>query len=404
LVINTIEFYIYYNESNQLKEFDFDVDFEKKSSYKKTKYALKETLKVLNDFVESHKKEGPCQNKMENKGDKCCDKKSKHPEMQDCCCENDCAKCIVGSREACDAPEIDKLLNTVYTTIPHFFTETGALIPLIGTTATAPYTFPDFNYYVALPCDSCDEIRLLWPLVWMIPQIIQRLRFTGAGFVKIRMVLNVLSKKLIKDPAQLVPTLNTGGVNNGPCICDASSAAEYDYTFLFAFTADRGIGTLSSLTTRSTVTFSAPNNATVATFDIDPVTLALSVPVFGIANTSAFLATLVTAILPTLPPLEVVGFLTALGVPAGELTTLVATIGADSVVTVTTNPIPGFITITVNTSPPTIVPVRLPATPLPVISSIPVSSPAHYVSYVPSCEKEGCEGYWVATNLETVSV
>jgi len=344
-------------ECKQMEKFDYDVDFEKKNADKKTKYALKETLKILNDYVETHKKDIPCQ-----KVDKCCDKK-KHEEKKqdndDCCCECECAKCVVAAFEACDAPEIDKLLNTVYTTIPNFpFPDNGALITLATTTPTTPFRFPDFNYYVTLPCDEeCGEVRLLWPLVWMIREIVQRLagRFTGTGFVAVRLVLNVLSKKLIKDPAQLIPTMNTGGINNGPCICDSSNAAQFDYDFLFAFAPATPGATISSLITGSTVTFSAPNIATIATFAIDPVTLKLSL------------------LLPASP--ELTEFLTEIN---DAIAALASFIGS------------GVIPL----------PIAIPT----IAASLPLDPPAHYYSFIPSCEQDGCDGFWVATSLEFLHV
>lgn len=390
-------------DCKQINEFDFDFDCDKKNSDRKTKYALKETLKVLNDFVESQKKTSPCQTKK----NKCCDKKNKKPS--DCCCDNDCAKCVVASRDSCDAPVIDKLINTVYTNIPIFpLPLTGALIPLTGTTSTAPYSFPDFNYYVSLPCDDqCGEIRLLWPFVWMVQQIIQKLtRFTGTGFVRVRLNLNVLSKKIIKDPAQLIPTLNTGGLNNGPCLCDSAPAVQYDYTFLLAFAESPTIGAPSVLTTGSTVTFSSPNNPRAEVFAIDPTTLGLSHVVNSTASIAPLLFTFLSSMVLILPSDILANLLIGLGVPPTDPGVIYLeglspgtivpgiTVALDQTGALTlTVPVPGApsFVITVPTS-------------LTVTSSIPSSSPAHYVSFVPSCDKEGCDSYYIATNLETLRV
>lgn len=348
---------------------DYD-DFEKQKADRKTKNALKETLKVLNDYVETHKKDSPCQ--VKNK----CNDKSRHQEKEECdekeleekkecCCECECAKCVVASFKSCDAPEIDELVNTVYTPIPRFF------FPENGTTISlGPFITPDtafqlgtFNFYVTLPCDEdCGEVRLLWPLVWMIPEIVQRLngRFTlpvGAteGFVRIIFNLNVLSKRLIKAPAQLITTLNTGGVTNGPFICDASSAAIYDYNFLFRFVPSTiipppGMEVPAVLGTGSTVIFSTPNHPVAGAFLIDPVTFALALRIPIDPAFEAFFETLD----------ELFGL-------AGSLITL--------------DTIPDF------------------------IGAIPVSSPAHHVSFVPSCDRnDGCDIFWVATNLSTLRV
>jgi len=313
-------------------------------------------LKILNDYVETHKKDTPC-----HKVEKCCDKKKFEEKKNDndCCCECECAKCVVAGFEACDAPEINKLLNTVYTTIPNFpFPDNGTLITLAATSAAAPFAFPTFNFYVTLPCDEeCGEVRLLWPLVWMIREIVQRLngRFTGTGFVSVRLVLNVLSKKLIKDPAQLIPTLNTGGVNNGPCICDSSNAAQFDYDFLFAFAPATPTSAFSTLTEGSTVALSGPNNPAIATFFIDPATLALSLIVPPTAAFTSFV-TIVDAIL------SMAGS-GSIPIDPAILASLAVAVGA-----------------------------------------IPVDSPAHYYSFIPSCEQDGCDGYWVATSLEFLHV
>lgn len=354
-------------ESNQRKSKDKECkqntkcdynDCEKKNIEKKTKQALKDTLKILNDYVETHKKDIPCQMNI----NKCCDNND-----NDCQCECDCAKCVVAGFESCDAPEIDKLLNTVYTTIPNFpFPDSAALISLTNTTTVNPFKFPDFNYYVTLPSDQqCGEVRLLWPLVWMIKEIVQRLagRFTGTGFVSVRLVLNVLSKKLIKDPAQIIPTLNTGGVNTGLCLCDTTNSAQFDYTFLFAF-AQSNTSAFSTLTQGSTVTFSGPNIPSILTFSIDPVpSCGLSVqPTGSIVDPVNFALSLRVTADPAL-----INFLV--------LIDEIINSGGEPLI-----PIPVF------------------------IGSIPVNSPAHYYSFIPSCQQDCNDGFWVATNLESIHV
>jgi len=365
-------------ESNHKRK-DRDVKdfvFEKVDRRNNDKKKLKESLQFLNSYVDTHKKNKDC----------CVKKDDKKDNKKECCCEADCAKCIVASREACDAPEINKLINTVYTTIPCFqFPENGTLVPITGNNEY------DFSYYISLPCDSCDEIRLLWPLVWMIPQIIQRLkgRFSGTGVVIVKLLLNVLSKKLIKAPAQAIPTLNTGGVVNGPCICDSSSAAVYDYTFNFNFTAVEGG---PSTVTGGILTFSAPNTPVAVTFTItiDPVTgaVTLALPNINI--------NLIAAILPLMPLGSVLAFLASVGISSSALTTFITNLMNNSAASLTVTVVGNVITLTGSNE--TTISFTFPA------QSLSTLSPAHYVSFVASCDKEECDGYWVATNIETLRV
>jgi len=110
------------------------------------------------------------------------------------------------------------------------------------------------------------------------------------------------------------------------------------------------------LTTGSTVTFSGPNIPSILTFFIDPLTLGLTLKVPIDPDFAAYLV-LVGAAIATLFELAGSG------------------VGPDPV----------------------------PAIP-PFTGALPVNSPAHYYSFVPSCDQDGCDGYWVATNLEILHV
>lgn len=317
----------------------------KVSNHEKSKnldLAFDETLNNLSNYVRKRKKN------------------SKKEKKCKCKFECECAKCVVAAFEQCKAPEIDKLINTVYTPIPNF-NENIVPISLNNTTSANPFTLPDINYYVSLPCDKeCGEIRLLWPLVWMIPEIAKRLNiFTLTtilgpggqvlpGFVKIRFVLNILSKRLVKNPAQIIPILNTGRIESGPHICNSVNIIQFDYDFLFRFGPSNRtvVGVFPAiLDGLSIVNLSAPNNPIVETFSIDPennFALSLDIPVDPILN--AFLQ---------------------------------------------------FIENQFPNSP--FLPTKL------IVGSLPVFSPAHYISFVPSCEND-CEKYWISTNIETTRV
>jgi hypothetical protein len=309
---------------------------ELKKKYKGDKKdALKETLKALEGFLE-------CKNKNKNKYDKCCedsavscsfsekDEKKKH-------CKCDCAKCVIASRKACDAPVLKKLLNTVYTVIPNFKHNCPIVVcPDIIT------TLPDINYYVQLPCDECNEVRVLWPMVWIIRELIKKLRVTGTGFINVKFILNILTKKLAVDPAQLQPTLNVGGATNGPCICDTIGAVQYNYEFFLNYAATSSSLCINapSTFTGGTVTFSVPNNEEFVTYSI-------AVPE-GNGDITILLPD------PLVPALIEAGVLTD---PAIDPNTF----GART-----------------------------------------AFSPAHFISFIHSCDKDKCcDGYWVATMLNT---
>jgi hypothetical protein len=196
------------------------------------------------------------------------DEKSRISNNTKCGRENDFAECVQASRNECDAPCMSALLTTVYTALPRFeFPEDGSPITITATGETGELeptagslTLPDFNYFVRLNNKVCDEARMLWPLVPMIGPIINKLSnnvaisnassITGpatANFIgKLFFTLNlhVLSKRMIKDPAQQIPLLNTGTPSDGMCICNSVSSAVWSYKFdlIFAATADIGTG------------------------------------------------------------------------------------------------------------------------------------------------------------------
>ena len=346
----------------------------------------------ISDYVESHKKDY-CIEKKNNRKDRK-NKKNKR------CCELRCAQCLVAGNEACDAPVINKLVNTVYTTLSCFpFSENGMLTTINGTNEYC------FSYYISLPCEFNDEIRLLWPVTWIIPQLIQKLlgKFSGTGNVIVKFLLNIMSKKIIKAPAQVTSTLNTGGIVNGPCVCDSTSAV-YDYTFNFAFVSGSPSSILSTVSP-SYLTFSAPNNAVAAQFTIDPSTLNL------IPQTSANLLNFIVGVLisdlisgqdspfPSTSLPSYVALLASIGATSVQIAAFTTffdaaqTAGSDITITLTGTTITFTAT---GTFSGTFV--------FPVPNIVIASSPAQYVSFVPSCEKGDCKSYWVATNLETERV
>ena len=337
----------------------------------------------MSNYVNSHKKD-------------CCIEKKNNKN----CCELKCAQCLVAGNEACDAPVINKLVNTVYTTLPCFpFFENGMLTTINGTNEYC------FSYYISLPYEFNDEIRLLWPVTWIIPQLVQKLlgKLSGSGNVIVKFLLNVMSKKIIKGPTQITSTLNTGNIVNGPCVCDSTSVV-YDYTFNFAFVSGSPSSVLSTVSS-SYLTFSAPNNAVAAQFTIDPNTLNL------ISQNSSNLLNFFTGVFTS--NLEFngefyfinsadyntyVALLTSLGATSAQIaafTTYFNAAGALGDTVATTITVAGA-TIIFTTGSLTFV--------FNVPNIVIASSPAQYISFIPSCEKGDCKGYWVATNLETARV
>jgi len=260
------------------------------------------------------------------------------------------------------------------------------------------YKFPDFNYYVSLPDHGTHEVRLLWPLVWMLPQLQQRLqgKFSGTGPVTINLLLNVESERLIKDPAQPNPVLNTSGPNNGPCICDSNGLAVYNYDFVFNIVN----GALAAAPNYSTVSLTVPANGIGAQFVFDSsLVLQAAIPA---SNTllSALLASFLTtpnAAGPVILGNAGVNLLASLGIVASVAG---VPFTAATLLAVSPNATGGF---TLSFSGPVTGSLTLAAGSV-VSGFVPVKSPAHYVSFIPSCNKDECDSNWFATYLETLFV
>jgi len=301
-------------------------------------------------------------------------------------------------------------LNVVYTLIPclNLPEANGGLVTLPATGTFSPACSP-YNYYVNLADDvDCGERRLLWPIVWMIGELINRLsnRFSGTGSVTLRFNLNILSKELIKAPAQAQPTLNTGGPANGPCICDSLSAATYDYVFVFNFV---GSGSAASTLSSGSVTFSAPNNPNVITFSITPssgailtaTNFVLNAPVQASSGLIAILFSLLES--GGLLPLPIPGLLSGLIIAA--LVSLGLVVPPAALLNISLDPITGEIVITFSDS--SVAPLRITLAQFASVfaaGSIRVYSPAHYISFIPTVTDCDGDNFWIATNLETFNV
>jgi len=202
------------------------------------------------------KKQSSC-----NKQTNC--KQNAHAENKYVCDDSECgtckAACVTASPNPCNAPTIRDLVTTTYTRLPNFnFCDGGGLItiPLVLTTvpfyngdtvtiATGTYTLPTLDYYVRLdPCLK-GEARILWPLVSLLQNLISQFsnrvsltvptgEFTTTfGYVNLTVNLNVLSSRVIKDPAQPTPIQNTGNGAGGPTVCE--NMGTWSYNILLAF-------------------------------------------------------------------------------------------------------------------------------------------------------------------------
>lgn len=319
---------------------------------------IKKAIELLN-YIDLHKKE--CCIKNKNK----CDN------------ELNCTKCLIASSEACDAPEINKLINTVYTIIPNSFSFNNELININDNVEYC------FNYYIKLPRISYNEIRLLWPVIWMIPELIQKLqgKFIGSGNITIKFLLNILSKKIIKAPAQNNLILNTGF---NSCM---NNSAIYDYTFNFPLISTTGTSILNNLLPW-TLTFSVPNNPIFSQFVIDPNTYDLiSQDQENFINLSA--DTIYGFGQPLVNGGAIIGVITSLGATSSQIDELRVFLEplADRSLIATAS---GTIITLISGSSSYVFPV-----PNIVIST----SVAQYISFVSSCERGKCENYWISTNL-----
>jgi len=255
----------------------------------------------------------------------------------------------------------------------------------------------------------------------MIPQLVGKLnQFTISGAsntiatVTLKLNLNILSDKLIKNPAQFLPALNVGGLNNGPCLCDDSNAAAtYDYTFSLSF-ASPSTGAAAALVSPSTVSFSVPNDLTPIVYAIDPTDYSLSQIVgstsidgqlFQILG-SQFLVLNALVTTNTVLTSQIAAYLAALGVPSTNagLAKLLALPATDVATGIAFDPSTDTFTVSFNTVPasspaPPAIPVDLSTLFDPVTITTPAFSAAHYLTFVPSCNKDKCDSYWVVTDF-----
>jgi hypothetical protein len=276
----------------------------------------------------------------------------------------------------------------------------------------------------------------------------------GQAIVRVRIVLNVLSSDLIKDPAQYPnPFFNAGNPSTGPYLCQ--TAASYTYTFDFELTGTTTVDTAAALAAGIGITAAglvvSPAGTPVPTLGSPTITgavvylgspntiaeeIVVVTPAFGtfaLGSNNAF-----TLALPVFASPGFTAFATAL-VPAilgaaGLVTGVVPLVGvlADLLVSLLPGIIPGTTVITSITFGPgglvivtdagTItVPFGAPLTSFLfallgvdaatallaalsfgfVVGLIQIYSPAHYVSFVHGDE---CQDYWIATNLELINV
>lgn len=361
-------------------------------------------LNQLNDCVEKKKKEKckPCEDKCDEKCEKC-----KCPAN---------AKCVVASRkcEGFEVPEVADDVNVVYTKVPDreileaipspgFFTPTPRMV--LGT-AAAPvdFAFPTFNNYVKLSHDKClGEVDIIWPVAWMLPVLLDLLagKVFGVGTVSFTFALNILSKKDLKNPLLLSPTLTSTNIMNGPCICSDELAATFEYVITFQFSgALPALGSLivaPATMVNGSIEFVTPNDPTTYLFDasfnfyladyLSPGGAALFSLIF------AYLADLVAAggsvIPPAIAALLPTGTISVLVTPTTitVLNTVLAALGASGVtvadgdiVNVVANP-DGTVTLSVY-SPAGASSVDLIATATFPISKIPVNAIGFIISIV----------------------
>lgn len=320
------------------------------------------------------------------------------------CREIQCVQCLVAGHEACDAPVINKLINTVYITFPYFpFYDNGTLININSCNEYC------FNYYISLPYELYTEIRLLWPIVWIIPKLVQELqgKFSGSGNIIVKFSLNVLSKKLIKAPSQANSILTTDNIVNDKYVCD-STAIVYDYTFNFAFV-NGSPSSILSTTSPSFLTFSEPNNSIIAKFVIDPNTLKL------ISQNSVNLLNIVVSTLISYFDYDNVNnsysfysnygyaydaVLTALGATSAQIAEFNTFYNNALIINTVANITIAGATITFTASG------TFSGTFVFTSPDIIIASPAQYISFVLSYNnnKNDYKNYWVATNLESYKV
>lgn len=351
-----------------------------------------------------------------------------------CGCASECiAECVQATCNQCDAPVLTKLVNTIYTALPCFkFTESAGTVTLVAldnfTSPSTPYSLSVFDYYVRLPNETHHEVRMLWPVVWMIPELINKLgtsRFIFStlegdsgqfGYVSFKINLNVLSSKIVKDPAQQGIILSTDNISNEfdnagvSCACK-DVITTWNYNFLLQFLPANtmgGAGTLVGIT----IMVGTPSNSALYTIFITPPlnsptgtpltsnNFVISEPIPG--NAVTFSATLFTLLAlanaNSISPIDVSSLsatqviIESYGGDASEIVT------GSSINTPTPSPTDMSILFTVdNTSGSSIIEI-----PVPPIGSIQISSFAHYISFVLTTAKFKIDRQWVATALQTI--
>jgi hypothetical protein len=152
----------------------------------------------------------------------------------------------------------------------------------------------------------------------------------GTVTLEIDLLLHVLSNELLKDPALASPILNTGSPTNGLCICNSTGSATWSYSFRFTLTG-AGSATAASITSL-VIILSDPSNSNVVMYNVNLNDFSLTQPV-----------------------------------PIGD--TLV-TFLSDNLMLGSGAVIPSF------------------------VGELPVSDPAWRISFVPSCDSDGCNRFW----------
>lgn len=314
----------------------------------------------------------------------------------------DCNSC-----EISEISEINELVNIIYTLIPAIseYKVPYSLDTIVSPTASS--VIKKFNFNIKLPCESCNEIRILWPLVWMINPIATKIKNsynltltdtgTESAIVEIKFILNVLSSKIIKGPTQTYGILNKSEINNSLCICN-ETAAKWDYTFYFTLTGTGSAGsTVTPTISSATINLSSPHNSSISTILVTPVgnssldgksEFTLSIPMYASEGNTALINAGLNTLLAEGDTVNIVTILQGFGITIPSNATII---------TVTSNGTILTIIYTVGLNPP----IKIEFTP--IIGYIPVYSPAHYISFVYSCEDK-YRDYWTATNIESLNV
>src|SRR5438093_194055 len=104
-----------------------------------------------------------------------------------CSCDCKCAKCVVAvtCRDRC-VPTVNALENVVFVTTPNLFRDVENIVlpgvltggpppPTVSPIPVTPLPHAEFDYFVRLPRLPCDEVRVDFPLVWLIPQLVSQI-------------------------------------------------------------------------------------------------------------------------------------------------------------------------------------------------------------------------------------